>query len=70
MDEVAAEEGAKITVDLTACKVISPSGAEFSFTLAESARHKLLNGLDAIGLTLSHAAQIDQYETQIQGWRR
>ncbi len=70
MDEVAAEEGAQITVDLTSRKVISPSGAEFSFTLAESARHKLLNGLDAIGLTLSHAAQISQYETQIQGWRR
>jgi 3-isopropylmalate/(R)-2-methylmalate dehydratase small subunit len=70
MDEVAAEEGAQITVDLTSCKVIAPSGAEFSFTLAESARHKLLNGLDAIGLTLSHAAQISQYETQIQGWRR
>ena len=70
MDEVAAEEGAQITVDLTSCKVISPSGAEFSFTLAESARHKLLNGLDAIGLTFSHAAQIERYETQIEGWRR
>lgn len=70
MDEVAAEEGAQITVDLTSCKVIAPSGAEFSFTLAESARHKLLNGLDAIGLTLSHGAQIEQYETQIEGWRR
>ena len=70
MDEVVAEEGAEITVDLTACKVMSPSGAEFSFTLAESARHKLLHGLDAIGLTLSHAAQISEYESQIQGWRR
>lgn len=40
MDEVASEEGAQITVDLTTCKVTSPLGAEFSFTLAESARHK------------------------------
>ncbi|MGL5047293.1 MAG: 3-isopropylmalate dehydratase small subunit [Shewanella sp.] len=70
MNEVAGQEGAQITVDLTSCKVTAPSGAEFSFTLAESARHMLLNGLDAIGLTLSHAAQISQYETQIQGWRR
>lgn len=70
MDEVASEEGAQITVDLTTCKVTSPSGAEFSFTLAESARHKLLNGLDAIGLTLSHGTQISEYESQIPSWRR
>lgn len=70
MDEVASEEGAQITVDLTTCKVTSPSGAEFSFTLAESARHKLLNGLDAIGLTLSHGMQISEYESQIPSWRR
>ncbi|MEJ6521158.1 3-isopropylmalate dehydratase small subunit [Shewanella bicestrii] len=70
MDEVASEEGAQITVDLTTCKVTSPSGAEFSFTLAESARHKLLNGLDAIGLTLSHGTQIGEYEANIPSWRR
>ncbi len=70
IDEVEAKEGAEITVDLTACKVTSPSGAEFSFTLAESARHKLLNGLDAIGLTLSHDAKITAYETQLPNWRR
>lgn len=69
IDEVASEEGAQITVDLTTCKVTSPSGAEFSFTLAESARHKLLNGLDAIGLTLSHGMQISEYESQIPSWR-
>ncbi|QDZ92593.1 3-isopropylmalate dehydratase small subunit [Shewanella decolorationis] len=69
MDEVASEEGAQITVDLTTCKVTAPSGAEFSFSLAESARHKLLNGLDAIGLTLSHGAQISEYESQIPSWR-
>ena len=70
MDEVASEEGAQITVDLTTCKVTSPSGAEFNFTLAESARHKLLNGLDAIGLTLSHGTQIGEYEANIPIWRR
>ncbi|AAN57204.1 3-isopropylmalate dehydratase small subunit [Shewanella oneidensis MR-1] len=70
MDEVASEEGAQITVDLTTCQVTSPSGAQFSFSLAESARHKLLNGLDAIGLTLSHGAQISEYESQIPSWRR
>ncbi|MGL5360936.1 MAG: 3-isopropylmalate dehydratase small subunit [Shewanella sp.] len=70
MDEVKALTGARITVDLTACQVTAPSGAVFSFTLAESARHKLLNGLDAIGLTLSYEAQIHAYEAQIPAWRR
>ena len=68
MDEVEANEGAQITVDLQTKLVTSPSGAQFPFTLAESARHKLLNGLDAIGLTLSHEASIAAYEATIPAW--
>ena len=68
MDEVAAKEGAEITVDLQALQVTSPSGAVFGFTLAESARHKLLNGLDAIGLTLSFEQSITDYEAKIPAW--
>ncbi|QSX30381.1 3-isopropylmalate dehydratase small subunit [Shewanella cyperi] len=70
MDEVVAEEGAEITVDLQNCKVTSPSGAEFGFTLAESARQNLLKGLDAIGLTLAHESAIAEYESRIPAWRR
>ncbi|QIR13279.1 3-isopropylmalate dehydratase small subunit [Shewanella aestuarii] len=68
MDEVAAKEGAQITVDLQALTVTSPTGVVFSFSLAESARHKLLNGLDAIGLTLSFEQQISDYEEKIPAW--
>ena len=68
MDEVAAKEGAQITVDLQALTVTSPSGSVFDFTIVESARHKLLNGLDAIGLTLSFEQQISDYETHIPAW--
>jgi 3-isopropylmalate/(R)-2-methylmalate dehydratase small subunit len=68
MDEVAANEGAKITVDLQALTVTSPSGSVFDFTIVEAARHKLLNGLDAIGLTLSFEQQISDYETHIPAW--
>lgn len=70
MDEVAVNEGAEVTVDLENLKVVSPSGAEFSFTLAESARQNLLKGLDAIGLTLAHEAAISDYESRIPAWRR
>ncbi|AZG34139.1 MULTISPECIES: 3-isopropylmalate dehydratase small subunit [Shewanella] len=68
MDEVAAQEGAQITVDLHALTVTSPSGCVFDFAMVESARHKLLNGLDAIGLTLSFEQQISDYEAHIPAW--
>lgn len=69
MDEVAAQEGAKITVDLAALTVTAPSGDVFSFSIADSARHNLLNGLDAIGLSLSHQDKIESYEHNIPAWR-
>ncbi|WP_394202315.1 3-isopropylmalate dehydratase small subunit [Shewanella waksmanii] len=69
MKEVEAQEGATVTVDLEALTVTSPSGAVFSFTIADSARHNLLNGLDAIGLSLSHQDKIAHYEQNIPAWR-
>ncbi|WP_076415149.1 3-isopropylmalate dehydratase small subunit [Shewanella sp. UCD-KL12] len=69
MDEVEAKEGAEIIVDLEALTVRSPSGAIFSFEIAQSARHNLLNGLDAIGLTLSHADTISNYESALPNWK-
>ncbi|MBR9729133.1 3-isopropylmalate dehydratase small subunit [Shewanella intestini] len=70
IEEVEAQQGAQITVDLEALTVTAPKGDVFKFEVAESARHKLLNGLDAIGLTLSFANQIEQYETNIPQWYR
>jgi len=70
MDEVTACEGAQITVDLRSLSVTSPSGAKFSFEIAASARHNLLNGLDAIGLALAHDEQILAYESLLPNWQR
>lgn len=69
MDEVSATEGAEITVDLQALTVTSPSGAHFSFQIAESARHNLLNGLDAIGISLTYNDTIAAYESDLPAWR-
>ncbi|WP_394389894.1 3-isopropylmalate dehydratase small subunit [Shewanella woodyi] len=69
MDEVQANEGAEITVDLEGLTVTSPSGAVFNFEIAGSARHNMLNGLDAIGLTLAYDAQIASYESQLPAWK-
>lgn len=70
MDEVMAAEGAAVTVDLESQIVTSPSGSQFVFEIAPSARHKLLNGLDAVGLTLEHSDAIAGYETQVPAWRQ
>ena len=51
-----------VSVDLEAQTVISPSGKAFAFDIDQTRKHKMLNGLDAIGETLQAAKAIDVYE--------
>ncbi len=51
-----------VSVDLETQTVTSPSGAVFTFEIDQQRKHKMLNGLDAIGETLQSAAAIDTYE--------
>jgi 3-isopropylmalate/(R)-2-methylmalate dehydratase small subunit len=60
--EVEAQPGYRLTVDLVAQTVTTPSGAHFSFEIDPFRKHCLLNGLDEIGLTLQHEAEITAYE--------
>lgn len=60
--ETEASEGYKLTVDLAANTVITPSGESFSFEVDDFRRHCLLNGLDDIGVTLEDADIIQHYE--------
>ncbi len=53
-----------VGVDLEAQTVTSPSGAVFSFEIDPQRKHKMLNGLDAIGETLVAADDIDTYESR------
>jgi 3-isopropylmalate/(R)-2-methylmalate dehydratase small subunit len=62
--ECAASEGYRLTVDLEAQKVTTPSGESFGFDITPHRKHCLLNGLDEIGLTLQHAEQIRAFERQ------
>lgn len=61
--EIVAHEGYKITVDLKAQTVTTPSGQSFSFEVEDFRKHCLLNGLDDIGLTLQNGDVIHSYET-------
>ena len=58
----AAGGGYRLTVDLNACQVSDNRGLKLTFTVDESRRHCLLNGLDDIALTLQHADKIAAYE--------
>ncbi|MDN3579037.1 3-isopropylmalate dehydratase small subunit [Chitinimonas viridis] len=62
--ETAASEGYRLTVDLAAQTVTTPSGASFGFDVTAHRKHCLLNGLDEIGLTLNHADKIKAFEAQ------
>ena len=60
--ECAVAPGYRLTVDLVAQTVKSPAGSTFKFEIDAFRRHCLLNGLDDIGLTLQHVAEIKTYE--------
>lgn len=57
-------EGYQLTIDLSAQKITTPSGREIVFQVDENRKYRLLNGLDDIGLTLQHAAEIKSYEAE------
>jgi 3-isopropylmalate/(R)-2-methylmalate dehydratase small subunit len=62
--EVNATPGYKLTVDLDKQVVVTPAGRGLSFAVDPFRKHCLINGLDEIGLTLTHAEQIKAFETK------
>lgn len=52
----------EITIDLDQCTVQDQQGLSTKFAVYEFARQCLLQGLDEIGLTLRHEAEIAAYE--------
>jgi 3-isopropylmalate/(R)-2-methylmalate dehydratase small subunit len=54
----------QLTVDLEQCEVRDDRGFRAKFQMDEFVRHCLLNGLDDIGLTLQHEAEIAAYEAR------
>jgi len=60
----AAQPGYQLTVDLEACTVSDNAGLKLSFAVDPFRRHRLLHGLDEIGLTLQQEAAITAYEAR------
>jgi 3-isopropylmalate/(R)-2-methylmalate dehydratase small subunit len=63
MESVDLDAGSEMTVDLERCVIVAPDGREVRFAFDESTRHRLLNGLDEIALTLRHEDTIAAYES-------
>lgn len=53
--------GAALTIDLDGCTLTTPDGTAIPFQVDPGHRMMLLEGLDAIGLTLKHQALIDAH---------
>jgi 3-isopropylmalate/(R)-2-methylmalate dehydratase small subunit len=56
--------GVALTVDLPTQTILTPWGKTIPFALDAARKHRLLNGLDDIGLTLRHADAIKAYEAR------
>src|ERR687885_472243 len=61
LEAVRADPETQITVDLEERTVKVP-GVEATFEMDDFTRHRLLNGLDDIGLTLTHETDLEAFE--------
>jgi 3-isopropylmalate/(R)-2-methylmalate dehydratase small subunit len=67
MDASLDDPTTRIEIDLESRTVRAP-GIDEVFDMEQFTRWRLMEGLDDIGLTLSHADAIDAYETSRQPW--
>ena len=61
-NDIAANEGYELNVDLENKTITTSDGTTISFDVDEFRKHRLLNGLDDIGLTMQHVEDIKAYE--------
>jgi 3-isopropylmalate/(R)-2-methylmalate dehydratase small subunit len=66
---VQADPALEVTVDVERLVVSAPgAGIEAAFPLDSFTQHRLLEGLDDIGLTLGYADEISTYESRRPAW--
>ena len=68
-DAVEADPGLEITVDVETRRIYAPAiDVDVPFPLDDHTQHRLLEGLDDIGITLTHAEDITAYEQRRPAW--
>ena len=69
LDEITADPTLEVTIDVDRRTLEVPAlDLSVDFPLDDSVRHRFLNGLDDIGITLSHEADITTYEADRPAW--
>jgi 3-isopropylmalate/(R)-2-methylmalate dehydratase small subunit len=67
LDAVRDDPESQVSVDLEG-RVVKGPGFEEPFAFDNFARHRLLNGLDDIGLTLTHEDELERFEKSRPGY--
>ena len=62
IDRATNEPGYRVTIDLEQQTVADERDTLASFDIDPAVKHRLLNGLDDIGLTLQHSDEITEFE--------
>jgi 3-isopropylmalate/(R)-2-methylmalate dehydratase small subunit len=66
---IEADADTQIVVDMERLRVEVPAaGIDESFPMDPQTQHRFLNGLDDVGITLTHAGAIDAYESTRPIW--
>ncbi len=66
---VQADPALELTIDVQRLTLEAPAiGLETEFALDPSTQHRLLNGLDDIGISLGHSDAIDAFEAARPAW--
>jgi 3-isopropylmalate/(R)-2-methylmalate dehydratase small subunit len=70
-EAIEGDPSTEIVVDMERLTVEVPSaGITESFPMEPQNQHRFINGLDDVGITLSHVGAIDTYETKRPAWLR
>jgi len=66
-DRLRERPGASMTVDLEQQVVVGPDGARYGFDIDAAIRHRLMAGLDDVGVTMELRASIESFEAGYLG---
>lgn len=70
-DTIEADPATEIVIDMERLQVEVPStGLSVPFPMDPATQHRFLNGLDDVGITMTHADEIDTFEKSRPAWLR
>ena len=68
LTQIASDPANSVTIDLPA-QTVTAADFTASFEIDPAVKHRLMNGLDHIALTLEHESEIEMYEATRPAWK-